>query len=65
MKSCFAEVTVSRRLALVEFADVSSGGTALFKTVEAFIGAFFLSTSMERKQRAWGGGGEGRGGSWP
>ena len=41
---------------LVEFADVTNGGTALFKTVEAFCGAFF-STSVELKQRVqrgWG-----------
>ena len=32
---------------LVEFADVINSGTALFKTVEAFSGAFFFSTSVE------------------
>ena len=37
---------------LVEFADdEANAGTALFKTVEAFSGAFFFSTSMELKTK--------------
>ena len=42
---------------LVEFADVTNGGTALFKTVGAFSGAFFFSTSVELKTKGVGGGG--------
>ena len=35
---------------LVEFADdETNDGTVLFKTVEAFSGAFFFSTSVELK----------------
>ena len=34
---------------LVEFDDVANGGTALFKTAEAFDGTFFFSTSVELK----------------
>ena len=42
---------------LVEFADdETNDGTALFKTVEAFSGAFFFSTSMELKTKGAGGG---------
>ena len=45
---------------LVEFEDgVTNDGTALFKTVEAFRGAFF-STSVELKTKVAGGGGAGR-----
>ena len=39
---------------LLEFADVTYGGTALFKTVEAFSGAFFFSTSVELKTKGAG-----------
>ena len=46
---------------LVEFEDgVTNNGTALFKTVEAFRGAFFFSTSVELKTKSAGGGGAGR-----
>ena len=45
---------------LVEFDDVANGRTALFKTVEAFSGTFFFSTSVELKNK----GRRGRG-SWP
>ena len=45
---------------LVEFADVTNDGTALFKTVEVFRGAFFFSTSVEMKTKGAGGGG-----GWP
>ena len=47
---------------LVEFDDgVTSGGVALFKTVEALSrGAFFFSTSVELKTKGAGGGGAGR-----
>ena len=47
---------------LVEFDDgVTSGGVALFKTVEALRrGAFFFSTSVELKTKGAGGGGAGR-----
>ena len=47
---------------LVVFEDgVTNGGTALFKTVEAFSrGAFFFSTSVELKTKGAGGGGAGR-----
>ena len=42
---------------LVEFVDgVTNDGTALFKTVEAFIIAFFFSTSVELKTKGAGGG---------
>ena len=41
---------------LVEFADVTNGGTALFKTV-AFSGAICFSTSMELKTKGAGGAG--------
>ena len=65
MKSCFVEVTVSRKTCvgyldwgffvdLVELSDVTNGGTTLLKTMEAFSGAFFFSTSVELKQRAQG-----------
>ena len=43
---------------LVEFADdETDDGTALFKAVEAFSGAFFFSTSVELKTKGAGGGG--------
>ena len=46
---------------LVEFADdETNDGTALFKTVEAFSGVFFFSTSVELKTKGAGGGGAGR-----
>ena len=46
---------------LVEFADdETSDATALFKTAEAFSGAFFFSTSVELKTKGAGGGGAGR-----
>ena len=47
---------------LVVFEDgVTNGGTALFKTIEAFSrGAFFFSTSVELKTKGAGGGGAGR-----
>ena len=46
---------------LVEFADdEANDGTALFKTTEAFSGAFFFSTSVELKTKGAGGGGAGR-----
>ena len=47
---------------LVEFDDgVTSGGVALFKTVEALSrGAFFFSTSVELKTKGTRGGGAGR-----
>ena len=46
---------------LVEFADdETNDGTALFKTAEAFGGAFFFSTSVELKTKGAGGGG-----NWP
>ena len=38
---------------------MTNGGTALFKTVEAFSGAFFFSTSVELKTKGAGGGGAG------
>ena len=45
---------------LVVFADdETNDGTALFKTIEAFSGAFFFSTSMELKTKGAGGGGAG------
>ena len=40
--------------------DEANDGTALFKTVEAFRGAFFFSTSVELKTKGGGGGGAGR-----
>ena len=46
---------------LVEFEDgVTNDGTALFKTVEAFRVAFFLSTSVELKTKGAGEWGAGR-----
>ena len=46
---------------LVEFADDEThDGTALFKTAEAFSGAFFFSTSLELKTKGAGRGGAGR-----
>ena len=46
---------------LAEFADdETNDGTALFKTVEAFSGAFFFSTIVELKTKGAGGGGAGR-----
>ena len=45
---------------LVEFDDVANGSAALFKTVEAFRGALFFSTSVELKTMSAGGGGAGR-----
>ena len=45
---------------LVEFADVTNGGTALFKTVEAFSGALFFSTSVELKKKGAEAEGDGR-----
>ena len=45
---------------LVEFEDgVTNGGIALFKTVEAFRGAFFFSTRVKLKTKGAGGGGAG------
>ena len=44
---------------LVEFDDVANGGTALFKTVGAFNGIFFFSTSVELKTKGAGRGGAG------
>ena len=41
---------------LVEFDHVANGGAALFKTVEAFRGTFFFSTSVELKIKGAGGG---------
>ena len=42
---------------LVEFDDdVANDGVALFKTVEAFRGTFFFSTSVELKTKGAGGG---------
>ena len=42
---------------LVEFDDdVANDGAALFKTVEAFRGTFFFSTSVELKTKSVGGG---------
>ena len=37
--------------------DEANDGTALFKTVETFRGAFFFSTSMELKTKGTGGAG--------
>ena len=45
---------------LVEFDDETNVGTTLFKTVEAFRGTFFFSTSVELKTKSAGGGGAGR-----
>ena len=45
---------------LMEFADVTNGGRALFKTVEVFSGAFFFSTSVELKTKGAGEGGADR-----
>ena len=46
---------------LVEFEDdVANDGAALFKTVEAFRGVFFFSTSVEMKTKGAGGGRAGR-----
>ena len=46
---------------LVEFEDgVTNDGIALFKTMEAFRGAFFFSTSEELKTKGAEGGGDGR-----
>ena len=42
---------------LVELSDVTNGGTALLKTMEAFSGAFFFSTSVELKANGAGEGG--------
>ena len=39
--------------------DDMANGAALFKTVEAFRGTFFFSTSVELKTKGAGGG------SWP
>ena len=39
--------------------DEANDGAALFKTVEAFRGAFFFSTSVELKTKGDGGGGAG------
>ena len=48
---------------LVEFEDdVTNDGIALLKTIEAFRGAFFFSTSVELKTKGAGGGGGGGGG---
>ena len=45
---------------LVEFADdETNDDKALFKTVEAFNGVFFFSTSVEVKTKGAGGGGAG------
>ena len=35
-------------------ADEANDGAALFKTIEAFRGAFFFSTSMELKTKSTG-----------
>ena len=40
--------------------ECDNDGTALFKTVEAFRGAFFFSASVELKTKSAGGGGAGR-----
>ena len=40
--------------------DEANDGTALFKTIEAFWGAFFFSTSVELKAKGAGGGGADR-----
>ena len=46
---------------LVEFVDdVPTDGAALFKTVEAFGGTFFLSTGVEVKTKGAEGGGADR-----
>ena len=46
---------------LVEFVDgATNDGTALFKTIEAFRIAFFISTIVELKTKGAGGGGAGR-----
>ena len=45
---------------LVEFDDVANGGAALFKTVEAFRGTFFFSTSVVLTTKGAGRGGAGR-----
>ena len=46
---------------LVECDDYeANNSTALFKTIEAFRGAFFFSTSVELKRKGAGGGGAGR-----
>ena len=39
---------------------MTNGGTALFKTIETFSGAFFFLTSMELKTKGAGGGAAGR-----
>ena len=39
--------------------DETNDGATLFKTVEAFSGAFFFSTSVELKTKGAGGGGTG------
>ena len=44
---------------LVEFDDLANGGAALFKTIEAFRGTFFFSTSVELKIKGAGGRGAG------
>ena len=45
---------------LVEFeGGVTNDGTVLFKTIEAFRGAFVFSTSVELKTKGAGGGGAG------
>ena len=46
---------------LVEYDDVANGGMAFFKTVEAFNGTFFFSTSVDLEIKGAGGGGAGRG----
>ena len=46
---------------MVKFADdETNDGTALFKTAEAFSGAFFFSATVELKTKGVGGGGAGR-----
>ena len=45
---------------LVMYDDVANDGAALLKTVEAFRGTFFFSTSRELKTKGAGGGGAGR-----
>ena len=40
--------------------DEANDGAALFKTIEAFRGAFFFSTSVELRTKGTGGGGAGR-----
>ena len=61
-KTCVEGPRLGALVDLVEFDDgVTSGGVALFKTVEALSrGAFFFSTGVELKTKGAGGGGAGR-----